>query len=404
MSLENLLARRTHRMAASAIREILKVVSRPGMVSLAGGIPAPESFPMGILRELTGKVLDRYGAEAFQYDATEGFGPLRTALSRHLRTLGMSVQEDKIFVAAGSQGVLDALGKVLINPGDAIAVESPTYLGAIQAFNPYEPEYLPLKTDDDGVLPESLETHLKTGRVRLVYLVPTFQNPTGRTLSLSRRIEIADLVRRYDALLIEDDPYGSLRYRGEPLPAIKSLAPENVVYVGSFSKVFAPGLRVGFCAPPDPVGRWVVLAKQGNDLHTSTFNQALAAEYLAEGHLERHLPRIIDLYRPRHRAMLQALEAHFPDGFSWSNPDGGMFVWVAGPRGMDMEDVYRKAMARNVAFVPGHFFFAHPGIGRETMRLNFTMVDESRITAAVQRLAGVVCQEMTQKPGFRFLS
>jgi 2-aminoadipate transaminase len=396
MGLEQLLAERTGRMGASAIREILKVVSRPGMRSLAGGIPAPESFPMDILYNLTRVVMDQYGPDAFQYGATEGFAPLRRALSRHLGEKGMAVGEEKIVIGGGSQGILDALGKVLIARGDAVAVESPTYLGALQAFNPYGPAYVPLETDANGVVPESLETHLKTGRVKLIYLVPTFQNPSGRTLSLARRIEVADLIQRYDALLIEDDPYGDLRYRGEPLPAIKTFAPENVVYVGSFSKVFAPGLRVGYCAAPDPIGRWVVLAKQGNDLHTSTFNQALAAAYLSGGHLQRHLPRIIDLYRPRHRAMLQALENYFPDGFSWSDPDGGMFVWVAGPGGMDMKVVYRQALEKNTAFVPGEYFYAQSGCGEETMRLNFTMCNEAQIDDAVLILAGVVSEQLVR--------
>ncbi len=396
MGFEHLLAERTHNMAASAIREILKVVSRPGLVSLAGGIPAPESFPMDIMGALTERVLGKYGPAAFQYDATEGFAPLRDQLVGHLQLRGITARVEDICMASGSQGVLDALAKVLISPGDGVAVESPTYLGAIQAFNPYQPEYVSLATDDEGILPESLEACLGAGGIKVVYLVPTFQNPTGRTLGLDRRRRVAELIQRHNVLLIEDDPYSALRYRGNPLPAIHTFAPEHVVYVGTFSKILAPGLRVGFCVAPDPIGRWVVLAKQGNDLHTSTFNQALAAEYLAGGHLQRHLPRIIDLYRPRHRAMLSALENYFPRGFSWSNPDGGMFVWVTGPRGMDMKIVYRQALEKNTAIVPGEYFYAQSGCGAETMRLNFTMCGEERIDDAIRILAGVVSEELAR--------
>jgi 2-aminoadipate transaminase len=198
------------------------------------------------------------------------------------------------------------------------------------------------------------------------------------------------LIERYDALLVEDDPYCDLRYEGHPLPPIKSMAPGHVVYVGTLSKVFAPGLRIGYCAAPDPIRHWLVLVKQGVDLHTSTFNQALAAEYLEGGHLQRHLPEILKLYRPRQKAMLEALDRYFPAGFKWSRPEGGMFVWVEGPEGTDMASIYREAVQRQVAFVPGHFFFAQPGDGMETMRLNFTMSDTNDIDRAIRTLADVI--------------
>ncbi len=383
-------ADRTRRMGANAIREILKVASQPGMISLAGGVPAPESFPMDLLPDLTAGVIDRYGAQALQYDRTEGFGPLREALSPYLAERGVTAAPEEILVTSGSQGVLDAAGKLFISKGDRVAVEAPTYLGALSAFNPYEPTYLSLETDADGVIPDALDAALSAGGVRFVYLVPTFQNPTGRTLPLVRRQAIARIIRRHDALLVEDDPYGSLRYRGEDLPPIQTFAPDHVLYVSTLSKVFAPGLRIGFCVAPEPVRRWLVLAKQGIDLHTSTFNQALAAAYLTGGHLERHLPKILDLYRPRQAAMLTALERYFPEGFRWSRPEGGMFIWVEGPEGMDMEAVYRTAVGQNVAFVPGRFFYAREGDGIETMRLNFTMADEAALDGAVRRLAGVV--------------
>jgi 2-aminoadipate transaminase len=376
-------------MGASAIREILKVVSRPGMTSLAGGIPAPESFPMDILRQITAATLDKYGPAALQYDLTEGFMPLREALAGYLAEKGVSATPDAILISSGSQGVLDNLGKILIDPGDRVAVEAPTYLGALQAFTPYSPQYVQIDTDDQGMLPDALEAVLSRQSVKFIYLVPTFQNPTGRSLPTERREAIADIIQRHGTLLVEDDPYGDLRYRGVPSPPIKTLVPDHVVYVSTLSKVFAPGLRIGFCLAPRPVRDWLVLAKQGVDLHTSTFNQALAAEYIRGGHLKTHLPHIISLYRPRQQAMLDAMARFFPASFSWSRPDGGMFVWVEGPKGMDMESVNRMAVDRNTAFVPGTFFFARPGEGRETLRLNYTMAGQAMLTRAIKTLGAV---------------
>jgi 2-aminoadipate transaminase len=380
-------------LGTNAIREILKVVGQPGMISLAGGIPAPESFPMDLIETLTRKTLDRFGAAALQYDASEGFGPLREALVTYLRAGGVTAEADEILIASGSQGVLDAVGKVCIGRGEGVAVEAPTYLGALQAFSPYGPRYLSLATDEGGVLPEALETLLRHEGVKLIYLVPTFQNPTGRTLSLDRRRAIAELIQAHDVLLVEDDPYGALRYRGEPLPPIKTFAPDHVAYVSTLSKVFAPGLRIGFVVAPERIRKALVKVKQGVDLHTATLGQALAAVYLDGGHLAQHLPRIIDLYRPRQTAMLDSLERHFPESFSWSRPDGGMFVWAQGPAGMDTEAVYWRAVAHKTAFVPGKYFYTEPGEGLATLRLNFTMAAPEQIEWAVGVL-GDVMREM----------
>jgi len=393
MEFDNLLADRTRAMDVNVIREILKVVSQPGMVSLAGGIPAPETFPLEIIHDLTSIVIDKYASKAFQYDPTEGFGPLREILVDYLQSKGIKSNKEEILVASGSQGVLDAIGKVLISKGDKVAVEAPTYLGALQAFTPYEPEYIRLDTDDDGLIPRSLEKVLDGGGIKFIYLVPTFQNPTGRTIPLKRRRKIAAIIKRYDTLLIEDDPYSSLRYRGTEIPTIKSLAPDNVVYISTLSKVFAPGLRIGFCVAPALIRKWLVIVKQGTDLHSSTFNQALAAEYISGGFLARHLPKIIDLYRPRQEAMLAALDKYFPDNFNWLRPEGGMFIWAEGPESFDMETLYWKAVVKKVAYVPGKYFYTSRGEGIGTMRLNFTMTDEETIVQAVSTLAEVIKRE-----------
>ena len=387
---ESILATRTSRMGSSAIREILKVVSKPGVVSLAGGIPAPEAFPMEHITKLTQQVLEKYGSTALQYGTTEGFMPLREALVDYFKGLGITASAEEIHITSGSQGVLDALGKVFIAPGDTLAVEAPTYLGALQAFNPYEPKYVQMATDENGLIPESMEEVIKKHHPKMVYLIPTFQNPTGKTIPLDRRKKIAEIAKATNTMVIEDDPYGQLRYRGEYLTPIKVFAPDHVVYCGTFSKIFAPGLRLGFYLAPPFVREWLVKAKQGVDLHTSSLSQALATEFLNGGYLKSHLPKIIDLYKPRQEAMLEALGTYLPSSFTWTKPEGGMFIWAEGPKGMDALKLYDEAINNNVAFVPGKFFFTETGSGEETMRLNFTMADEKTIHEAVERLGQAV--------------
>ena len=387
---ENLLSRRTLNMQSNAIREILDVVSQPGMISLAGGIPAPQSFPLEDLYRINETVLDRYGAAALQYDLTEGFTPFREALVDYLSSKQVRTNAGDILVFNGSQSVLDTLGKVLISPGDFVALESPSYLGAITAFNAYEPRYVNIETDDEGIIPESLADVLEKRSVKFIYLVSTFQNPTGRTLSAGRRQEVAEIVKRFEALVIEDDPYSDLRYRGQPIAPFFAFAPENTVYVSTVSKVFAPGLRLGFCIAPKAIHHWMRIAKQGADLHSNTYAQALATEYIRGGYLDRQLPKIIDLYRPRQEAMLAAMDQFMPEVYRWTKPEGGMFIWIDGPDGLDAEDIYWKAVDQKVAFVPGKYFFIDQDAGLGTMRLNFTMSDESTIVRAIEILARVI--------------
>ena len=390
MNYEKLFAERTKNMGANIIREILKVVSQPGMISLAGGIPAPQSMPLNLIRDLVDSALTKYGARALQYDLTEGFIPLREVLVSHLQNKGIMTRVEDVCISSGSQGVLDALGKVLINPGDHIAVEAPTYLGAISAFNPYGPRYACIAMDEEGIIPEALEKVIATHPVKFVYLVPTFQNPTGRSLSLARRHVIAEIIAKNDLLLVEDDPYSDLRYRGEPLPTLQSMIPDHVLYTTTLSKVFAPGLRIGVYIAPEPVKRWLVLAKQGIDLHSSTFNQALAAEYILGGHLQQQIPKIVALYKPRQEAMLQAMDQYFPSSYTYSKPEGGMFIWAEGPKGDDTEKLYWKCVERHAAYVPGKFFYPKCEEGLATMRLNYTMSNEEEIEKAIHIIADVL--------------
>ena len=384
---------RSQRMASmqrNQIREILKVVSQPGMVSLAGGIPAEETFPIEELYRINEAVLDRFGAAALQYDRTEGFAPFVEALAGYLAGKGIEAQADELLVFNGSQNALDAVGKVLLTPGDVIAMESPSYLGALSAFGAYQPRYVSIAGDDEGILPDALEHALDKQPVKFIYLVTTFQNPTGRTMSHARRQQIAAVIKRKNALVIEDDPYGDLRYRGQPVPALKTYAPDNVVYISTLSKIFAPGLRMGFCLAPPLVRDWLYTAKQGADLHPNTYAQALATEYICGGYIERQVPKIIALYAPRQAAMLDALDSHMPAGWRWVKPEGGMFVWLEGPPGVDGEAIYWRAVELKVAFVPGKYFFINHEDGLGTMRLNFTRVDEATIESAIATLGEAI--------------
>lgn len=396
MNYEKLLAARTKRMKTSAIRELLKLAASPNLVSLGGGLPSPDSFPIDIVLELTEKVLTKYGAVSLQYDMTEGFMPLRKSLIDYLFQKGIKAELDNIYITSGSQGFLEQIGKILISPGDYVAVEGPTYLAALQSFNSYEAEYLQIETDDEGVVPESLEKIVTSYPVKFVYLIPTFQNPSGKTIRKERREQIAGIIKQHEVLLIEDDPYGALRFKGVEQPTIKSLAPDNVIYASTFSKILAPGLRVGYFVSPAELGRWLVIAKQGIDLHTSTFNQALAAEYLDGGYVHAQVKKIINLYAPKLETMLKSLEEYFPKGYKWSKPEGGMFLWVKGPKGIDMEEVLKKTLKRGVGFVPGKFFFPNVEDGIETMRLNFTNVTCEQIKSSIKLLAEVLKEETEQ--------
>ncbi len=397
MQYNQLLSQRTQHMQANALREILKVVAQPGMISLAGGLPAPESFPIALIEQLTHDAYAEFGVRTLQYDVTEGFGPLREALIGYLAWIGIQAQLEQVIVFSGSQSALDTIGKILITPGDLIAIEAPSYIGAISAFNAYQPTYVSLPTDEYGLIPAALDEVLRQNTVKFIYLVPTFQNPTGRTLLLERRQQVAAIIQRHGALVIEDDPYSLLRYSGDAVPPLHQFAPENVMYSSTFSKVLAPAFRIGFVVAPAPLARWLVIAKQAADLHTQTLGQAIAALYLAGEHLQAHLPRIIDLYRPRRDAMVAALAAHFSSDFRWNNPDGGMFLWLEGPDGLDCEALYWEAVKQNIAFVPGtYFYFDNTHRRPNTMRLNFTMANEAMIQQAVRTLSQVAADFMAK--------
>jgi len=390
-------AQRTQRMKGSAIRELLKITEQPDIISFGGGLPAPDLFPLEEFKRACIYVLDHEGEKALQYGSTEGYKPLREMISRHTNRLGINVNVDNILITSGSQQALDLLGKIFINRGDRILVESPTYLGALQAWNAYGAEYVTVPMDEHGMITEYLEEALRTGP-KFIYALPNFQNPTGSTLGLERRKQLVALAEQYGVPIIEDDPYGQLRYEGEDLPGINLLDSQtrvkngsytgNVIYLSTFSKILAPGIRLAWVIAPDTVIRKMTLAKQGTDLHTSTFNQIIAHEVSQHGFLDRHVKVIQETYRIRRDVMLESLEEHMPDGVSWTHPEGGLFLWATLPEQLNTTELMPDAIREKVAYVSGEAF--HPnGGGTNTMRLNFSCMKPDKINEGIQRLGRV---------------
>ncbi len=405
-------AQRNQRMSSSVIRELLKFTQLPDVISFAGGLPAPELFPVEAFRLAADRVLTQAGTKALQYSTTEGYLPLRSLIVQQMAHVGIEAREDNVLITSGSQQALDLIGKLLINPGDTILVERPTYLGALQAWNAYQAEYIDVPIDHEGLRIDLLEEALRAG-VKFMYILPNFQNPGGVTLSLDRRHELVDMADRYGIPIIEDDPYGQLRYEGDTLPSLVRLDCENlesraadghgyfrgnVIYLSTFSKLLAPGLRIGWIVAPVEVIQKCVQAKQGMDLHSSIFDQMVTYEVARDGFLESHIDEIRVVYRERRDVMLHALESYFPPGVTWTRPEGGLFLWVTLPPEINTEALLQEAVKEKVAFVPGHAFYAG---GREcglcnTMRLNFSNAEPAMLEEGVRRLARVITQKMEQ--------
>lgn len=382
-----LFSERARAIQSSAIREILKVTERPEVISFAGGLPSSATFPVDEMRRAFERVLSTVGREALQYSTTEGYAPLREWIARHVGTPEAPVSPEEVLIVSGSQQGLDLLAKALIDPGDTVLVETPTYLGALQAFSLFSPKYVSIASDEDGLLPEAMSESMRGAK--FLYCLPNFQNPTGRLLSEERRYRLAERARELDLLILEDDPYGALSYDGESPRSIRSLAPERTVYMGSFSKVLAPGLRIGYVIAPPALRAKLVQAKQATDLHTATLSQMAVFDVVKDGFLDTHIPTIRKLYREQCAAMLAALAHHMPEGVTWNKPRGGMFLWAELPRGVDASVVLARAVEQNVAFVPGApFYAANPVL--ESLRLAFVTVPPPRIEEGVERLAGAI--------------
>jgi 2-aminoadipate transaminase len=394
-------AQRTQRMGSSAIRELLKLTEKPDIISFAGGLPAPEVFPLEEFQAACERVLRDFGAQALQYSTTEGFLPLRELIARHAFRYGIEVTAENIFITSGSQQALDLLGKIFINPGDRILVESPTYLGALQAWNAYGAEYVPVPMDEQGMRTDALEEALRAGP-KFIYVLPNFQNPTGVTLSKERRLQLVEMADHYGVPIVEDDPYGQLRYEGDHLPSVVVLDGEfrgschscyrgNVIYLSTFSKILAPGLRLAWVIAPPEVIRKLVQAKQGADLHSATFNQLVAHEVAHGGFLDRHIYLIRDVYRERRDVMLAAMDRSFPPEVDWTQPEGGLFLWGILPESLESAEVLKVAIEEKVAFVPGGAFFPCGG-GHNTMRINFSNATPENIRTGIGRLGNVLYQ------------
>lgn len=404
-------AQRSQRMGRSIIRELLKFTQQPDIISFAGGMPAPELFPREQLQEAACRVLSENGEKALQYGPTEGLMPLRRWISERMVRYGIQAEASNVFITTGAQQALDLIGKLLINPGDQILVEEPTYLGALQAWNAYQAEYAGVPCDDHGLRTDLLENALRVGP-KFMYILPNFQNPGGTTLALERRLELVRLSNKYGIPIVEDDPYGALRFEGEHLPPLVALDADfqtsaglnghgymegNVIYLGTFSKTLSPGLRLGWVVAPIEVIDHMVMAKQGTDLQTSTFDQMLAWEVLKTGFLDDHIKLIRKVYGERRDVMLAALEKYFPPGSSWTHPEGGLFLWAKVPEGIDTEALLKEAVEAKVAFVPGFAFYSDPSQGHDTMRLNFSNAKPEMIEEGIRRLGQLLYTKVAEQ-------
>jgi len=398
-------ANRTLGIKSSPIRELLKITQKPEIISFGGGLPAPDVFPVKRFQESCHTVLAEHGAQALQYGPTEGYEPLRDMIARNLARYGIVAKAENVLITSGSQQALDLIGKLLINRGDRVLVEAPTYLGALQAFNVYGAQYVSVPVDDDGLITEHLDSSLRAGP-KFMYVLPNFQNPAGVTLSEGRRHQLILLADKYGIPIIEDDPYGQLRYEGEHLAPLVVLDRENlrrdngftlgnVIYVSTFSKTLAPGIRLAWIVAPEDVISKLVLLKQAADLHTSTFNQQVAFEVARDGFLDRHVKLIRQVYRERRDAMLQALQEFFPAEVTWTHPKGGLFLWVTMPEGTDSQALFNAAIAEQVAFVPGDSFYADEGHeGDRHMRLNFSHSQPELIREGIRRLSVAIKMQL----------
>ena len=390
-------AKRMDNIKASEIRELLKLTQKPEIISFAGGLPAPELFPVEELEKVSSKVLEEQGTTAIQYGPTEGYEPIRVEITKRMEKVGIECKPEDILVTSGSQQGLDFSGKIFLNPGDIVLCESPSYLGAINAFKAYEPEFIGVPTDENGMIMEELEDILKNNdRVRFIYVIPDFQNPSGRTWSIERRKRLIELANEYNVAIIEDNPYGELRFEGEYYPAIKHYDTEGrVIFLGTFSKIFCPGLRLGWVCAEEEVLNKFVLAKQGSDLQSSTISQMQVAKFLEEYDIEAHIENLKKVYKKRRDLMINTMKEEFPEEIKFTNPEGGLFTWVVLPEYMNARDLAVKAIEKNVAFVPGGSFFPNGG-NENTLRLNYSSMDDEKIVIGIKRLAEAIKSMMKE--------
>ncbi len=380
-------AERIAGLRSSAIRDILKLMSRPGIISFAGGLPAPELFPIKEIGDAVVKVLSRHGSSALQYSITEGIIPLREKI---IKKLDKNLDIENIIITQGSQQGLDLISKLYIDKGTVVFTETPSYLGALQAFQLFQANVIAIPSDEKGIQTDELEKKLKTNKPGLLYLMPNFQNPTGASIPMDRRHRLLEIAGKHDFMLIEDDPYGELIFEGEKLPSLFSLAQsKNFIYMSSFSKTIAPGFRVAYVIADKEIIKKFAIVKQGTDLHTNTFGQYIVNEYLENGNYQEHISLLKRTYKERRDCMLSAMEKYFPKSAKWNKPAGGMFIWAILPEGYDAREILMRCVEKNVAFVPGQEFFPD-GSGKNTMRLNFSNATAENIEEGIRRIGEVL--------------
>ncbi len=384
---EAVMSKRAARMKSSAIRELLKLTLQPEIISFAGGLPAPESFPIREFKEACLYVLEHDGPQALQYGPTEGYPPLQEYLTESMRKYGVPATPDNIILTNGSQQALDLIGRLFINNGDKILTDAPTYLGAIQAWRVYKPQFITVPQDEDGMNPELVEKVLRQHRIKFIYILPNFHNPAGTTIPYERRQRLVELAAQYGAFIVEDDPYGELRFEGEDIAPLISMHKENVIYLSTFSKTLSPGIRLGWIVAPEHVITRFVQSKQGADLQTNTFVQFVANDIAQRGILKSHVRLIRKMYKERRDVMLAAMEEHFPAGVTWTRPEGGLFLWARMPEHVDAQELLEAAVEEKVAFVPGIAFYPDGKEGRNCMRLNFSNAKPEMIQEGIKRLA-----------------
>ena len=389
-------------MKRSAIREILKHLQKPGMISFAGGLPAPETFPVDDLKEIAVEILEKNGPESLQYGTTEGDPLLRKMLVERHNNQGLKISIDNLIITTASQQALDLIAKVFLDPGDYVLCGLPSYLGGINAFLLYGAKLKGISLDEHGMKPDELEETIiilkELGRkIKFIYVIPDFQNPSGITLPDSRRLKIIEIAEKYDLLIVEDSPYREVRFEGEPQKLMYGLdTTGRVITLCTFSKIFAPGFRVGWVIGHPEILDKLVMAKQTADLCTSPFVQKIIARYMQKGLLEKNLKKTIDLYRFRRSHMINCFRKYMPEGVTWTEPQGGLFLFVTLPSHLDTDEIFKKAIEKNVAFVAGSSFFCNNS-GHNTMRINFSFSNEHEIEAGVQRLSQVICDELKCK-------
>ncbi|HHU20627.1 MAG TPA: PLP-dependent aminotransferase family protein [Bacilli bacterium] len=385
-------AGRMNHVQKSFIREILKVTENPEVISFAGGLPNPDSFPIKEIQQASEKVLSDYGSSVLQYSSTEGYLPLREYIAeRYYQRFGLNVEADEILITSGSQQALDLIGKILLNKGDQVVLERPGYLGAIQAFSIFEPEFQSVALNDDGIDLNQLADTLKAHNPKLFYTVPNFHNPSGVTYSAENREKIAERLKQHQTILIEDDPYSELRFIGEDLPPIKKFLGDQSIMLGSFSKIVAPAMRLGWICAQGKLMEKLIIAKQAADLHTNYYSQRIVHQFLTDNDLENHIEKIRQMYKQKRESMVAMIEKYFPKEIKSTQPEGGMFLWVTLPEGMSSLELFDLAAKENVAFVPGDPFYVN-GENVNTLRLNYTNSSEEMIEEGIKRLAKVIKQ------------